>query len=404
MQFVLFAAVALALYAGLYYCVGPKKAEVPLQPQNYSLGITLRHLLLGIALLFAVDGAVFHSRLYTGVLERNSYAGRVALVIAQERARTRLPSKQEIALLGDSRMYEAFSAKAADARAAKSDLRFVNLAMPQCEPRVWFYLLREVDPRANRYRAIVLPIRYDDLDHSRNSLDDATIDIALAAPLLHYGDALEFARTFSKWPDKCRAFISCLLRGYALRDDVHDLLGHPLDRIRSRGSDADLLASRYEYGGNTNSMAGVTIDAATNDVVVPEHLAGLRAQLRNSIKPHKDLGIFKRYRAKWLRRILDRYAESPTTIVFVRMPRAPLGIAAADREREGSISAFVQGDDSLALDAHLFDRLERPELFADMAHLNVSGREIFTQLLTDELLGRFEFSNKEETAETAPPP
>ena len=404
MQFILFVAVAFALYAGLYYCAGPKTGELPLFPPNYSLGITVRHLLLGLTTLLAVDGAVFHSGIYSALLKRDSYAGRVALVVTQERARPRSPSQREIALLGDSRMLEAFSAKAADARAAKSDLRFVSLAVPQCELRVWFYLLREADPQANRYRAIVLPIPYDDLDHGRTSLGDATIDISLAAPLLHYNDALEFGRSFSKWPDKCRAFISCVLRGYALRDDVHDLLGHPLDRLRSRESDADLLASRYEYSGDKNSLAGVAIDVATNDLVVPEHLAALRAQLRNSLRPRKDLGLFKRYRAKWLRRILDRYAHSSTTIVFVRMPRAPLGIAAADRQREDSISAFVHGDDSLALDAHLFDRLERPEFFVDMAHLNASGREIFTQVLTEELLAHFEFSNKKETVEAAPPP
>lgn len=403
MQFVFFATITAALYAGLYYGAGPKSGDVPLSRPNYSLGITARHFLLGLLMLFALDGAIFHSGVYTALLKRDSYAGRVALIATQERARQRSPSKQEIALVGDSRMYEAFSAKAADARAAESDLRFINLAVPQCELRVWYYLVREVDPQANRYRAIVLPVRYDDLDHNRNPLTDATIDISLAAPLLRYSDALEFGRSFSKWPDKCRAFISCLLRGYALRDDVHDLLGHPLARLRSRESDADLLASRYEYGGNSSSIAGVAFDPSTNDVVVPEHLSAFRNQLRNSRRPHQDFGLFKRYRAKWVRRILDRYENSSTTIVFVRMPRSPVGIAPADRQRENSIFAFVQGDDSVALDPHLFDQLERPEFFSDMAHLNASGREIFTQKLTDELMARFQFSNKEETAEAAPP-
>ena len=77
-------------------------------------------------------------------------------------------------------------------------------------------------------------------------------------------------------------------------------------------------------------------------------------------------------------------------MLCARMPLGPLGAPAERVARETSINEFTRPHHAFALDAHLFDRLERPELFADRSHLNTNGRAIFTQILTDELLNRFE--------------
>ncbi len=404
MQALIFAVVGVALYAGLYYSAGPKATVAsPPRQRDYSLGTILLHFFLGLTALFVIDGAVFHSGFYTAFLKRDSFAGNIALLVAQERARPRSETTREIALLGDSQMFEAFSAKAADARATKANLRFINLAAFQCELRVWYYILRELDPHADRYHAIVIPIRYADVDRG-NALINNADDISLAAPFLRYTDAFDFARSFTKWPAQCRAFVSCILRGYAFRDDLHDLLNNSSARFQLQRADSDFLKARYEYAGSEKNLVGVSVDPATKEVFVPEQLAELRPSLLASIKPGKERGLFKKYRSKWLRRILDRYERSDTTIVFVQMPRGPLGAPNDSLTRENSIGTFARGDGSVALDSHLFDRLERPEFFFDRSHLNASGRAIFTEILTDELLGRFQFSSKVETADAVTPP
>jgi hypothetical protein len=105
---------------------------------------------------------------------------------------------------------------------------------------------------------------------------------------------------------ECRAFIACLLRGYAFRDDLHDLLLNPRPRLQLRRADADFLSTRYEYTGNPQTLAGLSLDPVTGEVQAPPHLADLRGRIQNSLKPHQDRGTFKNYRATWLRRILAR--------------------------------------------------------------------------------------------------
>lgn len=56
-------------------------------------------------------------------------------------------------------MVERFSARVADERGAEDRIKFINLSVAGATPRVWYNLLRELDPAGDRYRAIVLPIR-----------------------------------------------------------------------------------------------------------------------------------------------------------------------------------------------------------------------------------------------------
>ena len=401
MRVLLFSAVAVAVYAALYYCAGPKSRAEATPPRHYSLGKVVRHLLLGMAMLLAIDGAIFHSGFYTKFLKRDSYAGSVALIVAEERDRARSGTNQEIALLGDSRMFEAFSASAANQRGEAAGLKFTNLAVAGCYLRVWYYALRELDPKADRYRAIIVPVRYSDRDRGRSQFDDDG-DIRFAAPFLRYGDAREFAGSFPKWPAKCRAFIACFLRGLAFRDDLHDLLAHPARRFRERGADSNFLSSRQEYAGNERALEGISFDPGTKEISVPEHLSELREPLQNSIRPHKDRGLYKQYRTQWLGRILDHYARSSTTIVLVQMPRGPVGGPPDSLTRAPSIAEFTGNGHCVALDSQLFEALERPAFFADRAHVNAAGRKIFTEILTSELLTRFRNSPANEATATAP--
>src|SRR5207247_10634301 len=104
--------------------------------------------------------------------------------------------------------------------------KFVPLAEPASTTNTWYYMLREVDPTAQRYWAIVVPYGIGYEPTSAESLR-----ISMAAPLLHYADCFTFASAFQQWSGRFRAVTACILRGSANQSDVADFLEHAFARI-----------------------------------------------------------------------------------------------------------------------------------------------------------------------------
>ena len=207
---------------------GPVRTTFPTEPTTSPRQLHVsRNLLLGIVAFICVDGAVFHSGLYVSILAPSSYAGRIWRITQPEKERA--PSDlKEVLVLGDSRIAEGFSATLANELGSPAGLKFVSLAEPAASANTWYYMVREVDPTARRYAAIVIPYG---IGYEPNSADP--LRISMTAPLLRYGDCFHFASGFQRSSGRFRAFIACILRGSAYQDDVVDLLSHPVARIRS---------------------------------------------------------------------------------------------------------------------------------------------------------------------------
>jgi len=226
---VLVAALIAVLYFALYLsATGPLRTKPPTEPTTspHPLHVT-RNLLFGLVAFICVDGAVFHTRLYTSILAPDSYAGRIAAITKAEKQRQSSGLK-EVLVLGDSRMAEGFSTAVADELGSAVGLKFVNLAEPASTIVTWQYILREVDPTAQRYWAIIVPYGIGYEPKTAEGLRTS-----MAAPLLRYGDCFRFASAFQTWSGWFRAFTACILRGSAFQSDVVDFLQHPIARIRS---------------------------------------------------------------------------------------------------------------------------------------------------------------------------
>src|SRR5437762_4131154 len=115
-----------------------------------------RNLLFGVAAFVCLDGIIFHSGLYVSILAPDSYAGRLAVLTRAEEQRPASGLK-EVLVLGDSRMAEGFSTTVANELGSAAGFKFVSLAEPGSAVSSWYYMLREVDPTARRYWAIVVP-------------------------------------------------------------------------------------------------------------------------------------------------------------------------------------------------------------------------------------------------------
>ena len=334
-------------------------------------------------LFLAFDSALFRTRPYLRYLEPDSYAGRVMQVVSNLERRPRDASR-DIAVLGDSRIAEGFSAKLA--REVAPEYAWINSSVPGTNPRVWYYLLREADPTASRFRAIVLAVdRYEDDDQGADPAA-YVFDPRSIAPLLRWADAAQFVESFPI-PSRWEALRTAVLRGLAFKEDAQQFVANPADRIaraqfnRFRKEQID-----DDYPGNPRSVAGVAIDRARRTVTVP---AGFRDDERDAFAlnlfhpPYLQDGSLARFRRLWLGRILERYRNSKTRLIFFRTPSSPWPqpplqhtSAVLDLAREYGVRALPEEP---------FRAIESPENFFDQVHPNAKGRAPLTRALVQEI-------------------
>ena len=378
--------------AAISYCAvylsstGPVRTTFPTEPTTSPRQLHVsRNLLLGIVAFICVDGAVFHSGLYVSILAPSSYAGRIWRITRAEKERA--PSGlKEVLVFGDSRIAEGFSATLANELGSPAGLKFVSLAEPAASANTWYYMVREVDPTARRYAAIVIPYG---IGYEPNSAD--ALRISMTAPLLRYGDGFHFASGFQRSSGRFRAFMACILRGSAYQDDVVDLLSHPVARMRSIRQ-ADKVHAGREYKGRDYDLVGTSYDAATGQVTfAPKLTEAQRLAFRRSlIQPSQsDTEYSLKLQRDWIPRIMDRYSHSPTAIVLTPLPRGPfLELGGLSRGYGSVLPTSVVEGTRFSLPGHTFDFLEKPEYYFDAFHLNAKGRQKFTETLVSELLGR----------------
>jgi hypothetical protein len=344
-----------------------------------------RNLLLGIAAFICVDGALFHSGLYVSILAPSSYAGRISRITRAEKKRASSGLK-EVLVLGDSRIAEGFSATLANQLGSPAGLKFVSLAEPAASANTWYYMVREVDPTARRYAAIVIPYG---IGYEPNSADP--LRISMTAPLLRYGDCFHFASGFQRTSGRLRAFIASILRGSAYQDDVADLLAHPVARMTSIRQ-GDKMHPAREYKGRDYDLVGTSYDPTTGQVTfAPKLTEAQRSAFRKSlIQPSQsDTEYSLKLQRDWIPRIMDRYAHSPTAIVLTPLPRGPfLELAGLSKGYESVLPTSVIQRTSFAMPGHTFDFLEQPEYYFDAFHLNAKGRRNSRTRLYRSYLGR----------------
>lgn len=318
----------------------------------------LATLALSTLALFALDAALFRTHLYQPYIEPQSYAGQAALA-AEPAADT------TIYVLGDSRIAEGLSAPTATASSPSSHARFFNASVPGSTLRVWHYLLREADPTAARFQAIVLP--FDDYDDEDGPWDwaDRTLDLQIATFLLQINDLPTLIPSFAHPAPALEAARALLFRGFLLKDDLQQFLLHPTQRLEAaRQWNAHGREWLDAYPGNPGSLAETQPNPRQARPLEPQH------------------GHYAAYRRFWLGKILDRYRRSPTRLVAIRVPRAPY----PQNHPPGLLPSAVHEFPALTvLHPDTFADLERPEFFFDDLHLNAKGRSAFSQRLAEAL-------------------
>lgn len=342
---------------------------------------------MSVALLafVIIEALVFRGGTYTSILEPSSAAGQLWTTVTNEQRRS-VHSRHQVIAVGDSRM--ALRARIANESSIAGEYTFATISVPGTSPRCWYYMLREVDPEARRYAAVLIPVdEYEDDDWE--DLANRAVDLHYLAPLLRFGDIVEFSASYSKWRSRWEAFRSCLLKGWAYRRDFQELLIHGQKRIEDvRWVRQYGASSVYNWVWPDRSVKGLSVDWATRTIHYPNDSTAREQEALRSVlfrRAAPQTGKRAAYRRDWFGKIVQYYRGSRTKVIFLRLPRGPVARPKTITGRTGSIHEFAQRGEAITMNEHIFEEIERPELFADALHMNGPGAERFTLLLATEI-------------------
>jgi len=177
----------------------------------------------------ALDSLLFRTGLYENVLEPDSSTGLFERILHNELAAQRRYGDRLVATFGNSRF--AWSPKVMDQRAGPHEFVFRNAGVAGSDARAWYFMIRDLDPTARRYRALVFGVDdYEDEDRYFNPNDDIRA-LHYVIFRLRLADVLDFARSFDSPELRLTALRGGLLKGLILQNDVQAFLAAPRKRL-----------------------------------------------------------------------------------------------------------------------------------------------------------------------------
>ncbi len=335
--------------------------------------------------LFGLDALAFRTRRYTALLQPESSTGTFEFVLWREQRAQAANGDNLVATIGDSRF--AYSPKQANQLTGQTGYVFRHAGVAGTDVRSWYYMLRDLDPSASRYRAIVFGVDdYDDEDEGFDHDDDIRA-LHYCAVRLRLSDALSFALSFHSPAVRFEALRGAMLKGFALQSDLQEFLADPKKRIRQiKLYRWGYEIWTYDFIETDRTMTGIAVDWPTLRVTGWPKDADQNT--RDTVygylvrPPVSQTGRMTAFRRDWFGRILGRYRGSRTKIIFIRLPRGPLVRPAYLKRKSGStIRGFASLPNVRLYNEHAFDSLERPELFKDAMHLNRYGIAKFSPML-----------------------
>ena len=344
-----------------------------------------------LAGVFLLDAAMFRTNFYPSILEPDSTTGLFENILRRETLAQRHYGDNLVATIGDSRV--AFLPRTANGLSFPTGYAFRSAGVAGSDPRSQFFMLRDLDPTASRYRAICIGV--EDIDDSEINLYDHAEDertLHYIIKRLRLSDVWDFSRSFHSRPLQWQAFRGALLKGLVYQPDILAFLEHPkkrLDYIRLVHQGYESWT--YDYVPEPQSLAGLQIDWIAGKVVIPDDFGPDKRETIGYLVNHKPMASHRlsEYRRVWFGRTAERYRGSRTKIIFFRVPRAPIPfpeswyipskLGATIRDLAARQSNVV------IMNEHTFEYLEHPQFFKDAAHLNREGVDLFSTKLAQEV-------------------
>jgi len=336
-----------------------------------------------IFLFIVLDVLLFRTGFYYRYIKLESAAG-----IYQYRSKSgsALPNslERQVAVLGDSRVAQGFSAKLFEAASQSKSTKAINFGMPGSTPRVWYYLLNQIDPRRDKFKVVLVPLTsYWDFDES--SFDNSTnrsLDLAFLSPFVSMEEATEIATTFTDAECQREAVVGSANRMFALRRDVRDFLINSKERLNNLKANREFSIVDYNYEGSPSRLKDLlkaNNGAAVTDENVTAIVNRVKNKLENPLPP--QTGERYRYNSYWLRKLVSAYRKSNTILVFFKIPSDPIKRRFPIPKEHSAVHDLPDSDNLVLVPEGLFSDIETAEYFYDDLHLNKYGRKIMSERL-----------------------
>jgi hypothetical protein len=333
-----------------------------------------------------IEGAVFHTGFYPWILNPDASTGYVETILRNEMERPK--TGPQILGIGDSRML--LLPRLSNEHTAETGYTFGTIATAGASPRAWYYMLRDADPTARQYRAILIAVEsYDDAERW-NDENDANEDLSYLIHRLRLSDSWEFSRSYHDPDRQWKAARGIFLKGLVYKRDFQDLLLHPVSRARyAKLNRRDAFSWNYGYNGPPDTLTDFHVDWQAKTLTAPPNAdPGLVNKLKfRLLDPLPvETGNESRYLKHWLGKIYEHYRGSPTRLIFLRLPRG--GFVRPDQppyNPHSSVRELAKDPNVILIDEHFFDSLEKPEFFHDELHLNGPGMVPFSHMITQEV-------------------
>jgi hypothetical protein len=330
----------------------------------------------------ALEGVLFHTSLYPIIIEPDSTTGYMELQIRNEIRRPK-PNRNQVLAVGHSRM--SLLPRVVNQEKPGTGYTFASIGLGGTTPRDWYYSMRALDPTARTYAAIVIPSDDYNEPESYDYQSEREADLHYLIARLTLRDLMDFPWTFHTRKLQWVAFRGIILKGFVYKRDFEEFLDHPLARIaKARYYSTDSAGWYYGYGGVDENMTGVEIDWQHKTIEYPARIPeSRRKEVEGELFPPRppDGGHETAYLRYWYGKMIDYYRGSGTTLIFMRVPRAPVPPPDQPPKLDSAIRQIASEPGVAVLDEHLFDQLEHPEYFWDGWHLNRPGMEAFSRIL-----------------------
>ena len=333
------------------------------------------------------EGILFHTGLYSSIVEPDSTTGGLETQLRNELKRPRRDHNQVLAV-GHSRM--SLLPRVANEMKPETGYTFASVGLGGTTPRCWFYELRYLDRTASQYAAVVIPSDdYDEPDGVSDFLDDRELDLHYLVARLHIQDVVDLPWSYAGPETKWIALRDLFLKGLVYKRDFLEFLAHPAERLQkvqlyAQGSAGWL----YDFRGTEDNLAGLQVDWQHRNIqfparIQPDERRRIQDELFTPAAP--DTGRQTAYYRYWYGRIVDYYRAARTKVIFLRVPRAPIPPPPRAPKLSSAVRLLASKPGVVVLDEHLFDSLEHPEFFWDGWHLNGQGMARFSRILATEV-------------------
>ena len=132
----------------------PSSVDGPTLAQTASTRRLWPRILAIVAFFAAFEGILFHTSLYSSIVEPDSTTGYMEIQLRNEIRRPK-PNRNQVLAVGHSRM--SLLPRVVNEEKPGTGYTFATIGLGGTSPRTWYYALRAVDPTAHNYAAIVIP-------------------------------------------------------------------------------------------------------------------------------------------------------------------------------------------------------------------------------------------------------